>query len=113
MKIVMFQNRLRWFLSLVILASIILPAATVGTYEVYNRFQIESKIRSQNDAQALMKVLQEALSPPLWSFIPENAQYLINGVALNPAVKSILVLDSLDEIFVEYRVAGYAENQAQ
>lgn len=106
----MFQNRLRWFLSLVVLASIILPAATVGTYEIYNRFNVESQIQSQDDAQALMKVLQEALSPPLWSFIPENAQYLINGVALNPAVKRILVSDSLGEVFVEHNIAGYTEN---
>lgn len=101
------SNRLRWFLSSVVMASIILPALILTTYSTVNRFQTTINERTRADAQALMEVLKEGLTPPLWSFIPDNAEHLINGVALNDAVNRITVLDVLDEVFVEKYRTGY------
>ncbi|EAR07692.1 Signal transduction histidine kinase [Reinekea sp. MED297] len=88
-------------------ASIIVPAMVMGAIEITSRFQSTINERSRADAQALMEVLKEGLNPPLWSFIAENAEHLIDGVALNEAVNRITVLDTLDEIFVEYHRVGY------
>lgn len=101
------SNRLRWFLSSVVVASIIVPALIMGTIEITSRFQSTINDRSREEAQDLMDVLKEGLNPPLWSFIAENAEHLIDGVALNEAVNRITVLDTLDKVFVEYYRIGY------
>lgn len=101
------NNRLRWYLSTVIVMSIVLPAIFVSAIEIYSRFRTETTVRSHEQAEALLKVLQEGLTPPLWSFIPENAQDLINGVALNNAVLKIQVLDNQAKPFVEYKKTNY------
>jgi len=101
------NNRLSWVLSSVVAGSIIVPAVIVGAVEILVRFQSEINIRSEEEAQALVEVLKEGLNPPLWSFIPENAQDLIDGVSLNDAVNRITVLDALGDIFVEYQRNEY------
>ncbi|WP_196159215.1 sensor histidine kinase [Reinekea sp. G2M2-21] len=101
------SNRLRWFLSSVVVGSIIIPAFIVGTIEITFRFNAEINDRSTKEATALMEVLKEGLNPPLWSFIPENAEHLIDGVALNSAVNRITVTDALGDLFVDYYRVGY------
>ena len=101
------SHRLRWFLSIVVVGSIIIPALIVGTFEITFRTRVEINNRSESDANALLEVLKEGLNPPLWSFIPENAEHLIDGVALNNAINRITVLDALDDVFVEHYRIGY------
>jgi len=101
------NNRLRWFLSSVVVGSIIIPALLVGSLQIFIRFQSEINQRSNADALALVEVLKEGLNPPLWSFIPENAQDLVNGVALNSSVNRITVNDALGSLFVEYKKKDY------
>lgn len=102
------NNRLRWYLSAVVLGSILAPALFVGAFEILLRLESETTDRAEQEANRLMVVLKEGLNPPLWSFIPENAEHLIDGVALNEAVNRITVLDTLGNIFVEYYKIGYA-----
>jgi HAMP domain-containing protein len=101
------NNRLRWFLSSVVVASIIIPALLVGSFQIAIRFQSEIIQRSQDDALALVEVLKEGLNPPLWSFIPENAQDLVNGVSLNASVNRITVYDAQGSLFVEFKKEDY------
>lgn len=101
------NNRLRWYLSTVVIMSIVLPAIFLSAIEIYSRFKTETTVRSHEQAMALLNVLQKGLTPPLWSFIPENAQDLINGVALNNAVLKIQVLDNQNSPFVEYKKTNY------
>jgi len=101
------NNRLRWYLSSVVVTSIIIPALLVGSLQIFIRFQSEINQRSSADALALVEVLKEGLNPPLWSFIPENAQDLVNGVALNTSVNRITVYDAMDSLFVEYKKKEY------
>jgi signal transduction histidine kinase len=87
--------------------SIIIPALIVGAVEIAVNFQSEINVRSQKQAKDLIEVLKRGLTPPLWSFIPENASHLIEGVSLNAAVNRITVLDTQGSVFVEYMAENY------
>ena len=100
-------QKLGWVLSIIILASITVPAILVGALEISTRYNTEVQVKAKSDARALMEVLKEGLNPPLWTFIPENAQPLINGAGLNEAVIRVTVLDVMSNVFVEYRAEPY------
>jgi signal transduction histidine kinase len=100
------SNRLRWFLSIAVALSIVLPALLVGIVQIGLRLQSDISEASERQAQALMEVLKEGLNPPLWAFNKENAQHLIDGVFLNDAVNRIIVLDSIGSEFVKQERPG-------
>ncbi|MEJ2041824.1 MAG: ATP-binding protein [Reinekea sp.] len=101
-----FQN-LGWVLSIIILASITIPAVLVGAIEITTRYNTEVVVNAEAEAHALMEVLKEGMNPTLWSFIPENAQPLIEGAGLNEAVMQVTVFDAMNEVFVEYQRDSY------
>ncbi len=101
-----FQN-LGGVLSIIILASITIPAFIVGAIEIVTRYNTEVEVNADIEARALMEVLKEGLNPPLWTFIPENAQPLIDGVGLNESVNRVTVLDIMSNVFVEYQIDSY------
>lgn len=93
------QRTLSWFLTIAMFSAIFFPVLFVGSYEVYRQYQKEVIIGPEQDAKALFVVLKKGLIAPLWSYTPENAKDLINGVALNPAVEAVIVKDATGEVF--------------
>jgi signal transduction histidine kinase len=100
------HKSLSLFLTIAVFSAIVLPAVLVGSFDVYQQYQKEVVTDPKNEAEALFSVLQKGLVSPLWTFTPENAEDLISGVALNPSVKAVIVIDSSGQHFAKYEQEG-------
>ncbi len=97
------NNKLKWFLLLIVVASILVPAGLVGGLEIYFKFQRKAQIDSERQAKAFLEVLQNGMAAPLWTLDTEAGRLLLGGLALNGSVFSIRVLDSDGKEFLSYR----------
>ena len=101
-------SKLNWYLSIVAMISIVVPAVLVSMIEIYSRFKSETTVRSTEQANALLKVLESGIRIPLWTLTQKDAQSLIAGIVLNDAVLSIEVVDDTGEPFINYKKKNYS-----
>lgn len=96
------HRSLTLFLTFAVFSAIFFPILGVGSFEVYRQYEQQVLKAPEEEAEALFIVLKKGLTAPLWSYTPENAVDLINGVTLNPSVEKILVKDATGTTFTEY-----------
>lgn len=104
-KLLHWLQSLRIVIALTVVAGVLL-ASTVTYLEQTSELRQAHEAQIQQELERLGTLTALALREPLWQFVPEQAQSIIEAAFINPEVLTISVWDHRGAPFAEHNRAG-------
>ncbi|MDZ7924845.1 MAG: HAMP domain-containing sensor histidine kinase [Marinagarivorans sp.] len=96
------QRRLQYYLAIVVVLSIAMPALFTGAFVMHKNYTRSVDFDARISAQNYIDVLQGGLSLALWNLAPELAKPIVDSLQLDESVLAIYVVYKNGDIFLDY-----------